>query len=93
MIYFTLNIIIGLFDSSISYEERKPHMDEYSFSGESIAEISAKVRNVLGDDRSWAETASIDLYYNSTACKCFLTKWDNVGGVNKTKLVNLIYGA
>jgi hypothetical protein len=66
-------------------------MDEYSFSGETIAKIAAKVKRALGDDPSWVETAYIYLYYKSTACKGYLNAWSN--GEDRTKLVNLIYGA
>ena len=51
------------------------------------------MKKVFGDDPSWAETASIDLYYKATGSKLgYLNAWDNVGADNKTKLVNLIYG-
>lgn len=93
MVFFTIEITLGLFDTTATYEERQPHMDGYSFSGETIPEIVAKVKRTLGDDPSWTETASIVLYYNSTACTGYLNAWDNVGADNKTKLVNLIYGA
>ena len=92
MVFFTLEITMGLFDATATYEEREPHMDRYSFSGETIPEIVAKVKRTLGDDPSWTETASIVLYYNSTACTGYLNAWHNVGADNKTKLVNLIYG-
>ncbi len=92
MVFFTLEITIGLFDKTTAYEERKPHMDAYSFSGETITEIVKKVKRTLGDDPSWTESASIDLYYNSTACTGYLNAWHNVGWVNKAKLANLIYG-
>ena len=39
MVFFTLEIAIGLFDTKTAYEERQPHMDTYSFSGETIPEI------------------------------------------------------
>lgn len=53
----------------------------------------SQVKKVFGDDPSWAETASIDLYYKATGSKLgYLNAWDNVGADNKTKLVNLIYG-
>lgn len=93
MVYFTLEITLGLFDTKTDYEERKPHMDVYSFSGETIPEIVEKVKRILGDDPSWMETASIDLYYNSTACGGYLNAWHNVGRGNKSRLANLIYGA
>ena len=93
MVFFTLEITMGLFDKATTYEERQPHMDGYSFSGETIPEIVAKVKRALGDDPSWTETASIDLYYNSTACRGYLNAWHNVGADNKTTLTNLIYGA
>ena len=92
MVFFTLEITMGLFDTKTTYEERQPHMDGYSFSGETIPEIVAKVKRTLGDDPSWTETASIVLYYNSTACTGYLNAWHNVGADNQTKLVNLIYG-
>lgn len=92
MVFFTLEITMGLFDKTTTYEERQPHMDGYSFSGETIPEIVAKVKRTLGDDPSWTETASIVLYYNSTACTGYLNAWHNVGADNQTKLVNLIYG-
>ena len=92
MVFFTLEITMGLFDTTATYEERQPHMDGYSFSGETIPEIAEKVKRVFGEDPSWTETASIVLYYNSTACTGYLNAWDNVGADNKTKLVNLIYG-
>lgn len=93
MVFFTLEITLGLFDTTATYEEQQPHMDGYSFSGETIPEIVAKVKRTLGDDPSWTETASISLYYNATACTGYLNAWHNVGADNKTKLVNLIYGA
>lgn len=93
MVFFTLEITLGLFDKTTTYEERQPHMDGYSFSGETIPEIVAKVKRTLGDDPSWTETASIVLYYNSTACMGYLNAWHNVGAANKTKFANLIYGA
>ena len=93
MVFFTLEITLGLFDTTATYEEQQPHMDGYSFSGETIPEIVAKVKRTLGDDPSWTETASIALYYKATACTGYLNAWDNVGADNKTKLVNLIYGA
>ena len=93
MVFFTLEITLGLFDKTTTYEERQPHMDGYSFSGETIPEIVAKVKRVLGDDTSWTETASIGLYYNSTACTGYLNMWHNVGADNKARIVNLIYGA
>lgn len=93
MVFFTLEITLGLFDKTTTYEERQPHMDGYSFSGETIPEIVAKVKRTLGDDPSWTETASIDLYYKSTACSGYLNVWYNVDADNKTKLANLIYGA
>ena len=43
MVFFTLEITMGLFDTTATYEERQPHMDGYSFSGETIPEIVAKV--------------------------------------------------
>lgn len=92
MVFFTLDITIGLFDTTATYEEQQPHMDEYSFSGTTIPEITAKVKKIFGDDRSWTETASLDLYYKSTACKSYLNAWDNVGEDRHTQLVNLIYG-
>lgn len=92
MVFFTLEITMGLFDTTATYEEQQPHMDGYSFSGETIPEIVAKVKRTLGDDPSWTETASIVLYYNSTACTGYLNAWHNVGADNQTKLVNLIYG-
>ena len=92
MVFFTLEITMGLFDTKTTYEERQPHMDGYSFSGETIPEIVAKVKRTLGDDPSWTETAPIVLYYNSTACTGYLNAWHNVGADNQTKLVNLIYG-
>ena len=93
MVFFTLEITMGLFDTNTTYEERQPHMDGYSFSGETIPEIVAKVKRTLGDDPSWTETASIGLYYNATACRGYLNMWDNVGEANKAQLANLIYGA
>ena len=93
MVFFTLEITLGLFDTTATYEEQQPHMDGYSFSGETIPEIVAKVKRTLGDDPSWTETASIALYYKATACTGYLNAWHNVGADNKTKLVNLIYGA
>lgn len=94
MVFFTLEITLGLFDTTATYEERQPHMDGYSFSGETIPEIAEKVKRVFGEDPSWTETASIDLYYKATGSKLgYLNAWDNVGADNKTKLVNLIYGA
>lgn len=93
MVFFTLEITLGLFDKTTTYEERQPHMDGYSFSGETIPEIVAKVKRTLGDDPSWTETASIVLYYNSTACMGYLNAWHNVGADNKARIVNLIYGA
>lgn len=92
MVFFTLEITMGLFDTTTTYEEQQPHMDGYSFSGETIPEITAKVKKAFGDDRSWTETASLDLYYKSTACKAYLNAWDNVGEDKHTQLVNLIYG-
>lgn len=93
MVFFTLEIAIGLFDTKSAYEERQPHMDTYSFSGETIPEIVEKVKRTLGDDPSWTETASLGLYYKTTACRGYLNVWNNVGADNKTQLVNLIYGA
>ena len=93
MVFFTLEITMGLFDTTTAYEEREPHTDRYSFSGETIPEIVAKVKRVLGDDTSWTKTASIVLYYRATACSGYLNTWHNIGRVNKAKLVNLIYGA
>ena len=52
MVFFTLEITLGLFDTTATYEERQPHMDGYSFSGETIPEIVAKVKRTLGDDPS-----------------------------------------
>ena len=51
MVFFTLEITIGLFDKTTTYEERQPHMDGYSFSGETIPEIVEKVKRTLGEDR------------------------------------------
>ena len=93
MVFFTLEITIGLFDKTTTYEERQPHMDGYSFSGETIPEIVEKVKRTLGDDPSWTETASIDLYYNSTACMGYLNAWHNIGRDDTARFVNLIYGA
>lgn len=92
MVFFTLEITMGLFDPKANYEELQPHMDRYSFSGETIPEIVEKVKRTLGDDPSWTETASIYLYCKSTACLGYLNGWNNAGADNKTKLVNLIYG-
>lgn len=92
MVFFTLEITMGLFDPTATYGELQPHMDRYSFSGETIPEIVAKVKRTLGADRSWTETASIDLYYKSTACLGYLNGWNNAGAGNKTKLANIIYG-
>ena len=83
---------MGLFDTTTTCEERQPHMDGYSFSGETIPEIVEKVKRTLGDDPSWTETASIDLYYKSTACRGYLNVWYNVCADNKATLANLIYG-
>lgn len=93
MVFFTLEITLGLFDKTATYEERQPHMDGYSFSGETIPEIVAKVKRTLGDDPSWTETASIGLYYNATACSGYLNAWHNIGRDNIARIVNLIYGA
>ena len=93
MVFFTLEITMGLFDATTPYEEREPHMDRYSFSGETIPEIVAKVKRALGDDTSWTETASIVLYYNATACGGYLKAWHNIGSDNMARIVNLIYGA
>ena len=93
MVFFTLEITMGLFDTTTTYDERQPHMDGYSFSGETIPEIVEKVKRTLGDDPSWTETASIDLYYKTTACMGYLNVWYNVGAAGKTQIVNLIYGA
>lgn len=93
MVFFTLEITMGLFDATATYEEQEPHMDRYSFSGETIPEIVAKVKRALGDDPSWTETASIVLYYNSTACTWYLNAWHNIGSDNTARIVNLIYGA
>lgn len=93
MVFFTLEITMGLFDTTTTYEERGPHMDRYSFSGETIPEIVEKVKRALGDDTSWTETASIVLYYNSTACSGYLNAWHNIGRDNMARIVNLIYGA
>lgn len=93
MVFFTLEITMGLFDATATYEEQEPHMDRYSFSGETIPEIVAKVKRTLGDDPSWTETASIVLYYNSTACMGYLNAWNNIGSDNTARIVNLIYGA
>jgi hypothetical protein len=93
MIFFKLHITMGLFDSKTTYEEMQPHLEDYSFSGLTIPEIAEKVKRTLGDDPSWTETASIDLYYKTTACRGYLNVWNNVGADNKTQLVNLIYGA
>ena len=93
MVFFTLEVTLGLFDTTATYEEQQPHMDGYSFSGETIPEIVAKVKRTLGDDPSWTETASIDLYYNSTACRGYLNAWHNVVADDKARIVNLIYGA
>ena len=93
MVFFTLEITMGLFDATATYEERQPHMDGYSFSGETIPEIVAKVKRTLGDDPSWTETASIDLYYKATACRGYLNAWHNIGSDNTARIVNLIYGA
>ena len=92
MVFFTLEITIGLFDTTTTYEERQPHMDGYSFSGETIPEIVEKVKRTLGDDPSWTETASIGLYYKTTGCRGYLNVWNNVGADNKTQIANLIYG-
>ena len=93
MVFFTLEITMGLFDATATYEEQQPHMDRYSFSGETITEIVAKVKRALGDDTSWTETASIVLYYRATACSGYLNAWNNIGSGNKARIVNLIYGA
>lgn len=93
MVFFTLEITLGLFDTTATYEERQPHMDGYSFSGETIPEIVAKVKRVLGDDTSWTETASIVLYYRATACSDYLNAWHNIGRDSMARIVNLIYGA
>ena len=93
MVFFTLEITMGLFDTTTAYEEREPHTDRYSFSGETISEIVAKVKRVLGDDTSWTETASITLYYRSTACSGYLNAWYNIGRDSMARIVNLIYGA
>ena len=93
MVFFTLEITMGLFDATATYEEQEPHMDRYSFSGETIPEIVAKAKRALGDDPSWTETASIVLYYNSTACTGYLNAWHNIGSDNTARIVNLIYGA
>jgi hypothetical protein len=92
MVFFTLKITPGLFDTSVTYEAQQPHMDEYWLSGATIPEIVEKVKRALGDDPSWTETASIDLYYKATNCRGYLNAWHNVGSGNKTQLVNLIYG-
>ena len=93
MVFFTLEVTLGLFDTTTTYEERQPHLEDYSFSGLTIPEIAEKVKKVFGDDPSWAETASLNLYYKATGSKLgYLNAWDNVGADNKTKLVNLIYG-
>ena len=44
MVFFALEITMGLFDATATYEEQEPHMDRYSFSGETIPEIVAKVK-------------------------------------------------
>ena len=93
MVFFTLEITLGLFDQTTTYEERQPHMDGYSFSGETIPEIVAKVKRTLGDDPSWTETASIVLYYRATACSGYLNAWHNIGRDSMARIVNLIYGA
>jgi len=94
MVFFKLEITMGLFDTKTAYEERQPHMDRYSFSGETIPEIVEKVKRVLGNDPSWMKTASIDLYYKATNCSGYLNTWDNVGSEDKkARFVNLIYGA
>ena len=94
MVFFTLEITLGLFDKTTTYEERQPHMDGYSFSGETIPEIVAKVKRTLGDDPSWTETASIGLYYKATGSKLgYLNAWHNVVADDKARIVNLIYGA
>lgn len=93
MVFFTLEITMGLFDTKTTYEERQPHMDGYSFSGETIPEIVAKVKRTLGDDPSWTETASIVLYYRATACSGYLNAWHNIGRDSMARIVNLIYGA
>jgi len=93
MVFFTLEITMGLFDTTTTYEELQPHIDGYSFSGETIPEIVEKVKRALGDDPSWTETASIGLYYKATACRGYLNVWNNVGADSKATLVNLIYGA
>ena len=93
MVFFTLEITMGLFDKTTTYEERQPHMDGYSFSGETIPEIVEKVKRTLGDDPSWTETASIDLYYRATACSGYLNAWHNIERDSMARIVNLIYGA
>lgn len=93
MVFFTLEITLGLFDTTATYEERQPHMDGYSFSGETIPEIAEKVKRVFGEDPSWTETASIVLYYRATACSGYLNAWHNIGRDSMARIVNLIYGA
>lgn len=92
MVFFTLEIKMGLFDPTTTFMEKRPQMDVYSFSGATITEIVSKIKRVLGDDRSWTETASIDLYYQSTACLGYLNVWRNVELDINSRLVNLIYG-
>lgn len=93
MVFFTLEITLGLFDTTATYEERQPHMDGYSFSGETIPEIAEKVKRVFGENPSWTETASIVLYYRATACSGYLNAWHNIGRDSMARIVNLIYGA
>ena len=93
MVFFTIEITLGLFDTTATYEERQPHMDGYSFSGETIPEIVAKVKRTLGDDPSWTETASITLYDRATACSGYLNAWYKIGRDSMARIVNLIYGA
>ena len=94
MVFFSLAISVGLYDTTHTYTELAPHMDEYTFSGTTIAEIAEKVKRVLGTDRKWTENSSIMLYYYAVTKNgkvgSWLRRWDNVS--DRDTLVNLIYG-
>ena len=94
MVFFKLNITIGLFDHSTTYVNSVSSMDEYSFSGATIPEIAKKVKRVLGNDRKWTDISSIDLSYNAVSADgnvvTMLAEWNNIG--DRAPLANLIYG-
>lgn len=90
MIYFSLQISVGLFAPNCTYNDICSHMDSYTFNGTTFREVAEKVKNVFGTDCTWTKTSSITLYCKSTECITYLNRWDNVA--DKCTLPNLIYG-